>query len=98
MADDLLLFVKNRSELLHYLRMAIENLIPGGIFWTAYPKMSSGVMTDINRDQGWDPLIKLGFGPVASISIDETWTALRWRPEKVVKRKPDSTFTKKFSK
>jgi hypothetical protein len=53
------------------------------------------INTDINHDQGWEPLLEAGFGAVRHISIDDTWSALRWRPEKHMKGKPDSKFNKK---
>jgi hypothetical protein len=50
------------------------------VLWFAYPKISSGIKTDINRDNGWGVLQKRKFEPVTQIAIDETWSALRFKP------------------
>ena len=41
--------------------------------------------TDITRDRGWEPVTAGGLRPVTQIAIDETWSALRWRPIELVK-------------
>jgi hypothetical protein len=51
-----------------------------GLAWGAYPKKSSGVETDITRDHGWDAVYESGLQPVRQIAIDDTWSALRFRP------------------
>jgi hypothetical protein len=52
---------------------------PEGLAWIAYPKRSSGVETDLTRDQGWEPLTEAGLRPVRQVALDETWSALRLR-------------------
>lgn len=47
------------------------------ILWVAYPK---GNRTDLNRDSLWPMLTEHGLRPVAQVSIDGTWSALRFRP------------------
>jgi hypothetical protein len=90
--NSVLLFIKTKADLLDNLKFALSKLGEEGLLWIAYPKKSSGIKTDISRDQGWEPLMEAGFGPVRQIAIDETWSALRWRPERDIKRKQDSTF------
>lgn len=77
--DYVVLFVNSRADLKKYLPLAQKWLKPEGIFWIAYPKKASGVNSDIDRDHGWEPVIKAGFRSVRSVSIDEDWTALRFR-------------------
>jgi len=48
--------------------------------WISYPKRSSKVETDITRDVGWDVVYKAGLEGVTQIAIDDTWSALRFRP------------------
>jgi hypothetical protein len=48
--------------------------------WTAYPKKTSGVETDLTRDVGWEPLHGLGLQAVANVAVDDVWSALRFRP------------------
>ena len=48
-------------------------------FWVAYPK---GNRADINRDTLWPILGDYGMRPIGQVAIDETWSALRFRPLK----------------
>ena len=76
----LLAFVTRKSEV-DALAGAVAARAPGdAIVWFAYPKGTSKKYTcDFNRDIGWDALQALGFDSVRAISIDEDWTALRFR-------------------
>jgi hypothetical protein len=51
-----------------------------------YPKKSSGIPSDINMMQSWEPLAKYGLDGVASAAVDSTWTAIRFRPKEQVKK------------
>ncbi|EMR03775.1 YdeI/OmpD-associated family protein [Cesiribacter andamanensis] len=82
-----LLFVHSRAELEQLAPRALQALAKGGSFWVAYPKKSSGIKTDINRDAGWDVLVAAGLGAVAALSVDSTWSVLRFKPEADVARK-----------
>ena len=56
------------------------NTVPDSTLWFAYPKVSSGIKTDINRDKLKETAETFGITTVAAISIDNTWSALRFRP------------------
>ena len=75
-------FARDTTELQNYAPDAIRSLNDGGILWISYPKVTSKVPTDITRDKGWDTLRQAGFRPVSQVSIDEVWSALRFRPLK----------------
>jgi hypothetical protein len=49
------------------------------VFWVAYPK---GNKTDINRDSLWPILGDYSMRPISQVAVDETWSALRFRPLK----------------
>jgi hypothetical protein len=70
-----------------------QKVKPGGLFWTCYPKKTGAIRTDITRDKGWDTLMAAGWGPVSQVSVNETWSALRWRPETDIMRKENSQFS-----
>jgi hypothetical protein len=74
------LFVRERAELDQYALQAIQALKPGGLLWISYPKQSARLPTDITRDRGRDVLSRVGWGPITQISIDEVWSALRFKP------------------
>jgi hypothetical protein len=63
-------------ELLGHLQ---AHLAAPEILWVAYPK---GNRADINRDTLWPILAEYGLRPVTQVSIDDTWSALRFRPLK----------------
>ena len=79
-----LLFVSSLQDVELYAPQALEAIAFDGLLWMAYPKGSSGVKTDINRDHGWDVVRSQGYETVSAISIDGTWSALRFRPIKRV--------------
>ncbi len=80
-ADVLLVFIKNLAELAGLLPFSAEILKPGGIAWLAYPKKTSQVKTDLNRDIIWAYLRTVGWTGVSMISIDDTWSGFRLRQE-----------------
>jgi hypothetical protein len=80
------LFIRDSHELRANADAALAAVKPGGVFWVSYPKKSSGVPTDITRDKGWEPLREAGWRPVSQVSVDDTWSALRFRPEADVGR------------
>ncbi len=43
------------------------------------------IETNVNRDTGWDVMADAGWRPVTQIAIDDTWSALRFRPAADVK-------------
>lgn len=76
----LLVFVRSKDDILMSVDQVISTLAPKGVLWFAYPKKSSGIKTDISRDSGWAPLAKNKFVPVTQVAINETWSALRFKP------------------
>jgi hypothetical protein len=74
------LFVTSRKELQAHLPGLKNRLAPGGLLWVTYPKGTSKVKADINRDSINAYAKSLGLIGVAMISIDDTWSALRLKP------------------
>lgn len=54
------------------------------LLWVAYPKKSGSIKSDITRDNGWEELTNAGYIPVTQVSVDNDWTALRFRQEQLV--------------
>jgi hypothetical protein len=89
--DVVILFVRSQDELRAHLSAALALASSDDVvFWIAYPKKRKGVATDIHRDDGWRTVHDAGFGPVAQVAIDEVWSALRYRSERLIARKPNS--------
>ena len=81
-----LIFVNNNTEYLNFLKKDLNNIERDSVLWLAYPKGTSKIKTDINRDTIRVTAEEFGITTVTAISIDDTWSALRFRPiEKVGK-------------
>ena len=78
-ADRVVVFAANSDELERLLPTAIEATKPDGALWVAYPKLTSG-QSDLSRQVIHDSLRLSDWKPVAQISIDDTWSAVRARP------------------
>jgi|WetSurMetagenome_2_1015567.scaffolds.fasta_scaffold54057_3 hypothetical protein len=88
--DFVQIFVRDSAELTTHAPAALAAIKLDGVLWIAYPKQSAKVKTDLTRDRGWEPVTALGLRPVTQIAIDETWSALRWRPIERVKSSKES--------
>lgn len=73
--DFIILFVKDQKEVKKEFPAALKILNNGGLIWTAFPKGSSGIQTDLTRDTGWDILQKFDLTWKTLISLDDTWSA-----------------------
>ncbi|WP_345371704.1 YdeI/OmpD-associated family protein [Algivirga pacifica] len=82
--EAILIFVHEKKEIKEWGTKGLKHMSTKGILWFAYPKKSSGVKTDISRDQGWDFLERKELVPVSQVAIDDTWSALRFRAVKEV--------------
>jgi len=77
--DVINLFVKNQQELEREIRGLRELLKPSGIIWLCYPKLTSKLKSDLNRDTIYLYCLKLGYQTVSMISINETWSAMKMK-------------------
>src|SRR5262245_24247410 len=78
--DLILLFVLNTKELNSQWPKVIRALNENAALWVAYPKKSSGITSDLaSMNRGWDITRGSPWQPVASISIDDSWTSVRFK-------------------
>ena len=81
-----LVFINDNKEYLDFLKNNLKNIEVDSVLWFAYPKGTSKIKTDINRDTIRTTGEEFGITTVTAISINDTWSALRFRPiEKVGK-------------
>ena len=80
------LFAEDRNELERFIDQVLKAIEHDAILWISYPKGGSGVETDLNRDKLWKALSNRGIRPVAQVSIDNVWSAMRFRPTDEVGR------------
>lgn len=83
--DVVLAFAGDSAQLTAVRDSAIAATKPGGALWFAYPKKSSG-QGDLQRESVWELVRPTGWGPVTQIALDETWSALRFKPESEIAR------------
>lgn len=87
--DIILGFVSSRAELAERFPLAAQALKADGKLWLAYPKRSSGMHIDLDRDHGWDAVHAQGWEGVSLIAIDEIWSAMRLRHTSAIQRTPE---------
>jgi hypothetical protein len=78
-ADAVLVFVQSREQARERAGPFVEAARRDALAWIAYPKAGQ-LGTDLNRDSLWELLSELGIRPVRQVSIDDVWSALRFRP------------------
>ncbi|GAA3155843.1 hypothetical protein [Streptomyces echinatus] len=79
-ADAVVAFVTASGDLLGAdAQAALAAARRDGLAWVAYPK-GGKLGTDLNRDTLAAALSERGVRPVRQIAIDDTWSALRFRP------------------
>jgi hypothetical protein len=82
----ILIFVKNISEVETATPVIIHNLTTDGVLWFCYPKKTSkNHKSELTRDQGWKALNDSGFYGIRIVSIDDDWSAFRFRHTKYIK-------------
>ena len=77
-ADAVIGFAVHRGDL-DQLGPVIGAARAGRLAWIGYPK-GGKLGTDLNRDRLAQALASHGVQPVRQVSIDDTWSALRFRP------------------
>lgn len=86
--DVVSLFAREQAGVYSLAPAACAATRAGGALWIMWPKKLSGQSTDLTRDTLWPLMEPLGWGPVASVAIDDTWSGLRFRPETDIRRQP----------
>ncbi|WP_061248026.1 YdeI/OmpD-associated family protein [Leptospira alstonii] len=85
-ADGILLFADSTSSLKSSFSKILKTIGKETLLWIAYPKKSSGIKTDLDRDRGWEPLSQNGYDGIALISLNDTWSAVRFKKAETVKK------------
>ena len=91
--DFVQVFVLNSQALVEHFPHARQALKPGGALWLCYPKLSSGIKSDLTRDAGWEVVFQAGLRPVRQVAIDETWSALWFKPGSLEVQQEDPAAT-----
>jgi len=81
--DFALVFAVNENQLNGILNDVMPSLKENTKFWVAYPKTTSKIVTDLNRERSWNRLTKDGYSGIDNVELDHVWTATRFERCKV---------------
>ena len=76
--DFALIFAVNENQLTGIVRDVLPALKDSTKFWVAYPKTTSKIVTDLNRDTSWNCLTGEGFESIDRVELEHVWSALRF--------------------
>lgn len=76
--DFALVFAVNESQLNGILNDVMPSLKENTKFWVAYPKTTSKIVTDLNRERSWNRLTNEGYSGIDNVELDHVWTATRF--------------------
>lgn len=76
--DFALVFAINENQLNNILSEVLPALDEVGKLWVAYPKTTSKIVSDLNRDCNWDMLCQHGYENECQVTLDHVWAAIRF--------------------
>jgi hypothetical protein len=76
--DVAILFAANYSALTKNLAKLAEKLAPAGMLWISWPKMSSGVSTDLREGVVRDIGLATGLVDIKVCAVNEVWSGLKF--------------------
>jgi hypothetical protein len=83
--DFALVFAINENQLNGILQDVLPALHEDSKLWIAYPKSSSKIATNLNRDCSWDMVVNAGYEGVRQVALDSVWSALRFKRAEQIK-------------
>jgi hypothetical protein len=82
--DGVLAFCDTPKAVAFAAEKALGRMPSDGLLWMAYRKGKAGQDSGLTRDAGWAALTDAGWETVRAVSIDDTWTGLRFRRSEMV--------------
>ena len=76
--DFALVFAVNENQLNGILKDVMPSLKGESKFWVAYPKVTSKIVTDLNRESSWNRLTCAGYDSIERVELDHVWSAMRF--------------------
>ena len=84
--DFALVFAVSESQLSGILREVLPALKTEAKLWIAYPKATSKIVTNLNRNCSWDCVTGAGYGAgyedLDKVELDNVWVASRFKKAK----------------
>jgi hypothetical protein len=97
--DFALVFAVNRNQLAGILQDVFPALHSRSKLWIAYPKITSKIASDLNRQSSWEVLCDCDYEAINQVPLDHVWTAMLFKkstPEdapKILKAKSKSVLS-----
>jgi len=73
-------FATRLSEVSRFAQRLSRHAAPNALVWISYPKKTSTLKGNLNRDVIRNAMSGTGWRAVSIVAIDEVWSALRFRP------------------
>lgn len=74
--DFALVFAVNERQLNGILSDVLPAMNDEAKLWIAYPKKTSKIASDLNRDCSWDKVTESGYESMSQVCLDHVWSAL----------------------
>lgn len=94
--DFALVFAVSQNQLNGILKEVLPSLSGCSKFWVAYPKTTSKIVSDLNRDGSWQFLCQCGFETSEEVTLDHVWSAMRF--DRAIALAPKATRTNRVSR
>ena len=77
--DFALIFAINKNQLQNIMKEVMPALHLESKLWVAYPKISSKIVSDLNRETSWDFFTQNAYEGVSLVDLDHMWSAMRFK-------------------
>lgn len=84
--DFALVFAVNHNQLCGILKEVLPALHKTSKLWISYPKPTSKIVSDLNRDCSWSMLVDNKYEQIDEVTLDHVWTAVRFVREDMKKQ------------
>src|SRR5689334_1156381 len=81
--DFALVFAVSENQLNAILEDIMPALKEDSKLWVAYPKLTSKITTDLNREGSWNKLIDAAYENADQVSLDHVWHAVYFKKTEV---------------
>jgi len=77
--DFALVFAINQNQLINIMKEVMPALRDDTKLWVAYPKVTSKIVSDLNRESSWDFFTQNNYEGISLVDLDHMWSAMRFK-------------------